>query len=447
MQSQDTVIRSKVGRAAKLVGTGAKIGGNYLKFYAKKVVSGEADKSTLHEANAHDIYESLSTLKGSALKVAQMLSMDKGILPQAYTQKFALSQYSAPPMSAPLVMKTYKTALGRYPSEDFDSFDAQSLAAASIGQVHKATKGDQQFAVKIQYPGVADSIQSDLKLVKPIATAMFGLPEKEMQKYFEEVEEKLLEETRYDLELKRGQELAAACAHLDHVQFPQYYPQWSTPKILVMDLLEGQHLAEYLQTQPSQEEKNQVAQALWNFYEYQLHELRCIHADPHPGNFLFTDQATVGVIDFGCIKEVPEDFYLHYFPLLITEVQENEVLLARLMEGIEITFPADSPSLKRELTEAFLCMTRLLAKPFQEKEFHFTQAFLDEIYAVGEELYQMPEVRKPTQPRGSKHALYVNRTYFGIYSLMADLNATIVQGKQEWKAQLLKHWGLRFKPD
>lgn len=439
MESQDSVIRSKVGRAAKLVGTGAKIGGNYLKFYAKKVATGKEDRESLHEDNAQDIYNSLSQLKGSALKVAQMLSMDKAILPKAYTQKFALSQYSAPPMSGPLVMKTYQSALGHYPSQDFDRFDSKSLAAASIGQVHVAEKAGKMYAVKIQYPGVAEAIKSDLKLVKPVANAMFGLPEKEMQKYFEEVEEKLLEETRYDLELQRGQEVAAACSHIENVHFPQYYPQWSTSKVLVMDLLQGQHLAEYLQTQPSEEEKNQVAQALWDFYEYQLHELRCIHADPHPGNFLFTQKATVGVIDFGCVKEVPDDFYHSYFPLLIQEVQENPEIINKLMRGVEMIFPGDSDRLQQELTEAFLRMTRLLSRPFHHAEFHFTHEYLDEIYEEGERIYQLPEVRKPTQPRGSKHALYVNRTYFGIYSLMADLNATIVNKDLGWMDRLRSH--------
>jgi predicted unusual protein kinase regulating ubiquinone biosynthesis (AarF/ABC1/UbiB family) len=440
MESQDSIVRSKMGRAVKMVGTGAKIGGNYLKYYAKKAVTGQDNKTALHEDNAQDIYRSLSQLKGSALKVAQMLSMDKGILPKAYTQKFALSQYSAPPMSGPLVMKTYKSAFGRYPSQDFDRFDSNSLAAASIGQVHVAEKAGKKYAVKIQYPGVADSIKSDLKLVKPVANAMFGLPEKEMQKYFEEVEEKLMEETRYDLELQRGQELAAACSHLENVHFPQYYSEYSSNKILVMDLLEGKHLAEYLQTQPSQAEKNQVAQALWDFYEYQLHELRCIHADPHPGNFLFTEKATVGVIDFGCVKEVPEDFYFSYFPLLIQELQENPAIINELMRGIEMIFPGDSESLQQELTEAFLRMTRLLSRPFQQAEFHFTQDYLDEIYEEGERIYQLPEVRKPTQPRGSKHALYVNRTYFGIYSLMADLNATVVNRDLAWMKRLRERW-------
>jgi predicted unusual protein kinase regulating ubiquinone biosynthesis (AarF/ABC1/UbiB family) len=439
---QESIVSSKLGRAAKLVGTGAKIGTNYLKYYAKKSITGKEDKEELHNSNAEDIYDSLSNLKGSALKVAQMLSMDKNLLPRAYTQKFAMSQYSAPPMSGPLVMKAFKNATGKYPSDIFDTFDTKSLAAASIGQVHLATKEGKKLAVKIQYPGVSDSIQSDLKLVKPVANAMFGLSEKEMKKYFEEVEEKLMEETRYELELTRGQEIAESCKHIKGVHFPEYYPEWSSNKVLVMDYLDGDHLKEFLDKNPSQEVKNTIAQALWNFYEFQLHEIHAIHADPHPGNFLFNSQNSVGVIDFGCIKEVPLDFYHQYFPLLIPEVQKNSELINKLLTHIEIIFPQDTDAVKEELTTAFLRMTALLSRPFNKTEFHFTQEFIDEIYATGEEIYKIPEVKKPTQPRGSKHALYINRTYFGIYSMLADLNATIQTEAGAWKHRLLEKWGM-----
>lgn len=442
MDSQNNITSSKIGRAAKLVGTGAKIGTNYLKYYAKKSITGNDDRDTLHQDNATDIYDSLSELKGSALKVAQMLSMDKNLLPRAYTDKFAMSQYSAPPMSGPLVIKTYKSATGRYPTEDFDQFDAKSLAAASIGQVHLAKKGDKEYAIKIQYPGISDSIKSDLRLVKPVANAMFGLSEKEMKKYFEEVEEKLIEETQYDLELQRGMQIAKACAHLEHVYFPQYYPEFSNNKVLVMDYIRGKHLKEYLQTNPTQEQKNSVAQALWNFYEFQLHEEKAIHADPHPGNFLFDDNGNVGVIDFGCVKEVPEDFYVSYFPLLIEEIQANKPLIESLLRSIEIIFPGDSSAVESELTSAFLKMTTLLSRPFRSEIFHFTDSFLDEIYAMGEEIYKIPEVRRPTQPRGSKHALYINRTYFGIYSIMSDLNAEIKTGHGAWRERLMEHHGV-----
>jgi hypothetical protein len=148
------------------------------------------------------------------------------------------------------------------------------------------------------------------------------------------------------------------------------------------------------------------------------------------------------VIDFGCVKVVPEDFYYHYFPLLVPEIRNNQAVVDQLLSHIEIIFPQDSPAVKVELQTAFLEMTALLSRPFESPKFQFTHEFIDEIYAKGEEIYQIPEVKRPTQPRGSKHALYVNRTYFGIYSMMADLQAEISTHADLWSGKLMSHWGL-----
>lgn len=444
MSTKDNIPTGKVERAMKLVGTGARIGTNYLKYYARKAVNSETTKESLHRDNAEDIYASLSELKGSALKLAQMLSMDKNLLPRAYTDKFMLSQYSAPPLSAPLVMKTFKQASGKNPQDVFDEFDLRSVAAASIGQVHRASKDGKALAVKIQYPGIADSIRSDLRLVKPVALRMFGLSEREMAKYFEEVESKLLEETDYELELRRSTEISARCAHIDGLRFARYYPEFSSRRVLTMDWMDGLHLKEFLDTNPSQEVKNRIAQSLWDFYEFQLHTLRAIHADPHPGNFLFSPDGQTGVIDFGCVKEVPEDFYYHYFPLLLDEVHQHPEVTKPILEFVEIVFGNDDAETRKELSQAFLDMTSLLARPFQVDRFHFTADYIDQIYAKGEEIYQLPEVRKPTEPRGNRHALYVNRTYFGLYTMLADLNADIrTRSELPWRADLLSYWKLR----
>ena len=110
MKEQKSIPVTKVQRATKFITTGAKIGRNYLKHYGKKLIDPETTREQLHEDNATDIYGSLSQLKGSALKVAQMLSMDKNLLPKAYQQQFSMAQYSAPPLSYPLVIKTFRSS-------------------------------------------------------------------------------------------------------------------------------------------------------------------------------------------------------------------------------------------------------------------------------------------------------------------------------------------------
>ncbi|NJM25358.1 MAG: AarF/ABC1/UbiB kinase family protein [Bacteroidia bacterium] len=238
-KEHDSMPVTKVQRATKFIATGAKIGTNYLKHYGKKLVNPDVPRTELHEDNAKDIYNSLSQLRGGALKIAQMLSLDKNILPTAYQQQFALAQYSAPPLSYPLVVKTFHKYFKKGPEQIFDTFTRTAVNAASMGQVHQATLNGKKLAVKVQYPGVADSIQSDLAMVRPIAFKMFNLKEAEFGEFITEVEMRMMEETDYTLELQRSMELSAKSSHLNDVVFPVYYPELSCERILVMDWIEG----------------------------------------------------------------------------------------------------------------------------------------------------------------------------------------------------------------
>ena len=204
---------SKIQRAASFAGAGAKVGGNYIKYYVKKALNPDLNRDELNEDNAEDIYGTLSKLKGSALKVAQMLSMDKNLMPQAYQDKFQMAQYSAPPLSYPLVVKTFNQEFKKSPTEMFDTFTKVAIQAASIGQVHRAEINGHAYAVKVQYPGVAASVSSDLKLVKPLATRILNLKGKDIGRYFKEVKDELEAENKakdqeaFDLAIKQMKQL------------------------------------------------------------------------------------------------------------------------------------------------------------------------------------------------------------------------------------------------
>ncbi len=422
-KEQNSIPTSKVQRSAKFVTTGIKIGGNYVKHYSKKLFNPQMDKSELNEDNASDIYESLSELKGSALKVAQMLSMDKNLLPQAYTDKFSQSQYNAPPLSGPLIVQTFKKYFGKTPDQIYDKFNVKSSNAASIGQVHQAELKGKKLAVKIQYPGVGDSISSDLKLVKPFAFRMLGMSEKELDVYMKEVEERLLEETDYELEVRRSIEFSTACANLKNVVFPKYYPELSSKRIITMDWLEGQHLREFLSTNPSQELRNLIGQALWDFYNFQQHELRAVHADPHPGNFMITPDGKLGVIDFGCIKEMPADFYYPFFSLTSTNLFDNRQETIKAFKQLDMIHDNDSPQQIEFYYGMYKQMISLFAKPYINDKFDFSEvSFFDELYGFGEKVAKMPEFK---QARGVKHFIYVNRTNFGLYNILHELKAEV----------------------
>lgn len=426
MKTIDYIPTSKIERATKLVQTGAKVGVNYLKYYGEKIVNSDLTRDKLNEDNAEDIYDGLKSLKGSALKVAQMLSMDKNFLPQAYVEKFSLSQFSVPPLSAPLVLKTFKSNFGKTPYEIFDEFNAESVNAASIGQVHLAKKNGKKLAVKIQYPGVANSISSDLALVKPMAIRMFNLQGKDSDKYFKEVEDKLIEETNYNLELKQSQEVVTACQKIENLVFPAYYPEYSSEKILTMDWMTGKHLSEFTAENTNQETANKVGQALWDFYMYQIHVLRKVHADPHPGNFLVDENQQLVALDFGCMKSIPNDFYVPYFELINKEIIDNKQLFNAKLFELEILRKEDTPAEIEYFTSMFYDLLSLFTLPFQNSHFDFSdEVFFNNIAQLGERFAKDTNLRKMNGNRGSKHFIYMNRTFFGLYNLMFDLKASI----------------------
>ncbi|WP_234733868.1 ABC1 kinase family protein [Tellurirhabdus bombi] len=433
MKTQNHIPTTKVARASQFVKAGIKVGGNYIKHYSKKLVQPDLPRDELHKDNAADIYDALSELKGSALKMAQMLSMDRNILPRAYVDKFTMSQYSAPPLSGPLVVKTFKTAFGKTPQQLFEQFEMNSVNAASIGQVHQAWKEGRKLAVKVQYPGVADSVSSDLRIAKPLAISLLGLNERDIDRYMGEVESKLLEETDYELELRRSVHISEACAHIEGLVFPVYYPELSSKRILTMDWLEGLHLRDFLKTNPSQEVRDQLGQLLWDFYDFQIHHLRQVHADPHPGNFLMRADGTLGVIDFGCVKEIPEFFYDNYFRLINSDTLEDEALTREIFHNLEFIVSEDSPREQAFFTDLFKQMTAMLGEPFNAATFDFgDDAYFDRVYAFADSLSKVDELKNSKVARGSQHGLYINRTYFGLYSMLNELKARIVTKRPDW---------------
>jgi len=388
LKTLDHIPTGKIERASKLVTTGVKLGGNYIKYIGDKIVDPENAREKLDEENAKDIYDGLKSLKGSALKVAQMLSMEKNLLPSAYVERFSLAQFSVPPLSGPLVRK---------------------------------------LAVKIQYPGVANSIGSDLALVKPVATRMFNLKGQDTEKFFKEIEGKLLEETDYNLELEQSLTIKAQCKDIPNLLFPNYYADLSCEKILTMDWMDGIHLSEYTQDNNDQEKNNRLGQTLWDFYMYQMHILKSVHADPHPGNFLITEKGELVAIDFGCIKEIPEEFYTPYFELANeTAINDLDFFALKITE-LEILRSDDSPEARKYIINLFHDMLSVFTHPFHGETFDFSnEAFWGRIAQMSDRLANDEYLRKLNGNRGSRHFLYINRTFFGLYNLMHDLKAEIV---------------------
>ena len=429
MKSVDKIPSTKIKRATKILGTGAKVGVNYAKYYGNRIIkSKEEAKKKLDKDNAEDIYNSLQELKGSALKMAQMMSMDKNVLPEAYSEKFSLSQFSVPPLSYALVQKTFLKEFEKSPLEIFDSFNKEATHAASIGQVHMAKLKDKKYAVKVQYPGVGDSIKSDLALIKPMAKKLFNIKGKDSDKYFKEVEKKLVEETNYKLELENASKFKENCKELKDVLFPKYYKEFSSKKVLTMDWMDGVHLSEINHKDFSQEHKNKLGQIIWDFYMFQFHKLNEFQADPHPGNFLVNKKNQLIALDFGCTKAIPKKFYKSFSKLLDKDVISDKDEFNNTLFDLDFLLEKDSKSDKKILTEMLEQLLELIARPFHTDNFDFSdELYFKKIAITGEQLSKDKRLRKLSTSRGSKHFIYVNRTFFGLYNILHLIGAQKVE--------------------
>ncbi|HNE50973.1 MAG TPA: AarF/UbiB family protein [Chitinophagales bacterium] len=424
-EEQNKIPTSKVARASSVFRTSMKVGANYLKHNAQKVFNKDIDDEELDRENAEELFKLMSQLKGTALKIAQMISMENS-LPKAYADKLALAQNSAMALSEPLVVNTFLKYIGKPPEEIFDKFNRRAVHAASIGQVHEAWKNGKKLAVKLQYPGVADSIHSDLNLVKPLILRILGVKEKDMQQYFQEFEERLTEECDFELELKNGTQIAQESKSIPNLIIPKYYPEWSAKKILTMEWIEAMPLQQFIDTETDQDKKNKIGQALMDFLHTSIHEHHRFHADPHPGNFLVTADSQLVVLDFGCVKTIPDDFYNFYFSLVKEEVVNDNTKLFICLKGLDFLRDSDDKETTKLFYENALRAIKNISKPMKSDIFYFgDQNYYDDLRTHGEDIISNKQFRNPNALRGSKHAIYLHRAFFGLYSILFKLNATV----------------------
>lgn len=413
---------SKFDRSKVIAKTGFKIGTNYAKFHLQRALgknrSPEAKKE-LNRANANELFKDFSKLRGTALKLAQGLSLDSSMLPSEFAEVLTQSQYSVPPINKVLVRNIIKQQLGDWPENMFESFDLTATAAASLGQVHRAvTKDGQILAIKVQYPNVRDTIESDLSLARIIFERI--VKSERTDAYFEEVRSKLLEETDYRIE---GRQLTAFrnLYHQGNIATPEWVEEYSTRSVLAMTWLKGKHLKDFLDTNPSQEEINHFGQLLWDFFHLQLNDSFTVHADAHPGNYLFMDDGRLGVLDFGCVKVCPEDFFRNYLALFVAHRDKDQDKIKQLYYDLEILDRTDEMSeYERYFFNYTLGLGELFVSPYNNEYFDFGDAaFLNAFNEFAKEAASFKE------PRGSKHFIFITRAHIGLYQMLIKMKARI----------------------
>ncbi|MBI1326454.1 MAG: AarF/ABC1/UbiB kinase family protein [Alphaproteobacteria bacterium] len=260
------------------------------------------------DSHATELVTALGGLKGPLMKVGQILSTIPEALPPEYTQAFQQLQSNAPPMSPAFVRRRMRAELGIDWEQKFKNFPQEAAAAASLGQVHKATLPDGKIvACKLQYPDMASAISADLAQLKTI----FGLYEMydkaiSTKNIHQELAARLYEELDYKLEAKYTQLYAYMLRDEKAVHVPEVIESYSTDRLLTSTWLEGKKILDFKDAPVKQ--RNDIALNMFRAWYVPLYYYGIIHGDPHLGNYTVRDDNSINLLDFGCVRVFPAKF-------------------------------------------------------------------------------------------------------------------------------------------
>ncbi|MFZ6642167.1 ABC1 kinase family protein [Undibacterium sp. TC4M20W] len=377
---------SKLGRTAITGLALAQAGASKLGHKARQMLRSDDDKQAAQEKHEAELgrilFKALNQLKGSALKVSQLLSMEADFLPEGIRRELAKGCHQVTPLNRALIHKVFQREFGKAPEHLYSQFDAHAFAAASLGQVHHAQMADgKQLAVKVQYPGIAVAIGSDLRMLRGIFQTMaIGstmLPRKDViDRFMNELEVKMGEELDYEHEAMQLNWFHAR-VNLPGIIIPKCLNDMSSKRVLTMEKIDGLHLDAWLATTPDQAQRNHFGQLLFDWFWFSGCELGRLHADPHPGNFLFMPDGQLAVLDFGCTNKVSYQFCdataRSWRALLMTDEAVRNRLLRQAY--IDLGLFADTVTQDEfdgSIMPALADLHAWKMEPFQTSEFDFS---------------------------------------------------------------------------
>jgi predicted unusual protein kinase regulating ubiquinone biosynthesis (AarF/ABC1/UbiB family) len=411
--------------------TAARLTGNCIGYLATKpFMRSSAEKHArlrLDSQNAAIVFSALSLLRGTSLKIAQQLSLEMDLFPEAVTKELEKSYHQVPPINRALARKAIIDGLGAAPELIFNKFETKAFAAASLGQVHLAENENIPLAVKLQYPGIATTIKNDIymirNLLRPFADYQLIKPA------LDEIEARLLEEIDYHKEAAHVQ-LFRKELNLSEVAIPTVHQHLSCSTVISLDFLRGQPLDIWLQQGPSQQERDHVADILNTIFLKSLYELGAIHADPNPGNFIINRNLTVGLVDFGCIKRFTPEFVSCYrsFPKIIVNQDRNAYF--SVLSEFNI-LPENVPdSDKEQLWTAASRLFEWFSRLFESEYFDFAthQNFINQGKPLLNDIYHLRRSLKM-----NPDFVFLDRTRYGLLRLFEKMKARVkLRNAYEW---------------
>ncbi|QZH59723.1 AarF/ABC1/UbiB kinase family protein [Mycolicibacterium farcinogenes] len=355
--------RGRVRRTMPLAGFTARAAGGAMVAALREKAGDQGAVARFHEKTADRYSELLGHSKGVLMKAGQLMSMMELGPPgegEASPYQAALSrlQADAPPMDAALARSVLERDLGCSTEQIFAEFTAEPMAAASIGQVHRAVLHDgRQVAVKIQYPSAAEAIRHDLANTELLATVLRFVTsasgnaiQADLRQASREVAARISEEVDYRHEAQNITKFARLYDGHPFIRIPDVVAEASADRVLTMTYIDGVNWSAALEA--DQDLKNTWAEAITRFSTGSFRHANLFHADPHPGNYRFRPDGTIGIVDFGCVKVIPETLRLDFVKMIRAAMEERKDDVRDLLDQMGF-FQGDSTPTADEIYTYF----------------------------------------------------------------------------------------------
>jgi hypothetical protein len=397
----------------------------------------EHELSEAHLRTAVAMLRTMGYLRGAATKLGQALANFPEIVPEEVVTTLERLHFEAPPMHFALLREHVRNELGQEPEEAFARFDTRAFAAASLGQVHRATlKSGQDVAVKIQYPAIGRSIRTDFRNLSALLMPLrLGRGWEPVKAQIEEVRRVIDQETDYQQEAEWQRRARSLYHEDDPILVPRVYEEFSTRRVLTMDHLDGLHMQAYLAGNPSQESRDRFGGLIYQAQSRLHYAGRLLYADPHPGNFLFRSDGRLGFLDFGCVRPYTDrEWECNRLCALAIRGGPDDVVRSQranlgLAEGDEV-----DPDLLAQIVEFARWMWRPYwhEGPFDFGDPAYLREGVDRFAALGRARIAAPWLTMNA---------FIARWYFGTLALLYRLRARVDVGALDRRERPAAGWG------
>lgn len=373
-------------------------------------------------SQAETVVEHVGQLKGAAMKAVQMITIEsQDFLPPEVIKVLEKLQSQAPPISDEVMKDLLKKEIGSERFKKLNELSKKPLAAASIGQVYEAKIDGQPVVVKIQYPGISDSVDSDLSILKKIIKTLLFVSNKKinLDELFEEVTRILKLETDYKNEAKSLLKYSNNFNNSEKYKVPKLFDEFTTSKVLVMSKEDGLEFTEWFNTNPSQKQKEDVGYSLLNLYIKEFFENQFVQTDPNPANFLIDKEGTLILLDFGATLKYTKKFEQNYRNLLKTVFKKEDAKILKKL--IDLNFISEKES--DETKQDFVDFMKISALPFDADQQPFVFSKTEYSTEVRNKALEMTKKLRFSAP--PKQLIFLHRKLGGIFLLLKKLEAQI----------------------